>query len=703
VNEEQGHSEILGSSTHEGPGISHFLLIFRRRWRLFAITWVSVVALISTYTFISTRLYRPQATLEIRPESALLSSENDPTLLATRSLFESYYSTQETILTSPFLHEETLKALPEAIRKQYEGNIDPVQTFSKQVDVEKNRSSFIIKVGFIDADPQKATQVVNTLVSLYLEEANRRLKEMKTGAAELLSKEALPSIKQGVDDADKAVQQYLAQNAFMDPNEVYAGMVESRRTVIGRITGVRLRQIGIRAQMDTLRGYLVDGVTGVFNPAFYGTKNLEILISEQEITEGALSRELKELKEDHPTILELRDQLKRIEIKIKGALKGTLDSLSTDLIAAEQEEKAAIEEQAKIEKEMADVIQKVSVYKRLDSEYTAARDLYNAYLKKQGETQATSGTGLGSVRVVDHAQPPLVPYRPNIPINLAVGGLLGIMLGMGLMFLSEQLDDRILSPKEIEAFVGVSVLGIVPKLTVPPGGDGKPVILSDQSSIAEFEAFRCLRAEITTRLEAVQGCRTVAILSPMSSEGKSTVAANTAKVLAMDGRRVLLFDADMRRPTVKRNIGFSEFAGLEQVLKDEVTLQQAIHRGKIDGVDVLGMSLGTTHAAELAGSAKFEEILKRVREMYDYVIVDSAPVIQASESPLIARRCNAVVLVVRERQTGRGAAHLAVRRMEGMGITLLGAVLNGADPKGRGYGYGYYGYYSYYGSKDDSK
>ena len=174
--------------------------------------------------------------------------------------------------------------------------------------------------------------------------------------------------------------------------------------------------------------------------------------------------------------------------------------------------------------------------------------------------------------------------------------------------------------------------------------------------MADFETFRSLRGEVTTRLEGIAGTKMVAVLSPMSGEGKSTVSVNLAKVLAMDGRRVLIFDADMRRPSIVP-VFAPESPGpdLEKVLKGEATLAQAIRRSRIPGVDVVGMAKGTSHASELAGSARFEEAMRAARVGYDVVIVDSAPVNQATESGLIARRCDATVLVLRERRTGRGA------------------------------------------------
>jgi capsular exopolysaccharide synthesis family protein len=693
--EQQPHAGSHSGATIEPSPLKQFLAIFRRRWRLFSITWTATLIGISIYSFTLPKLYRPQATLEIRPETPLVSSDpQNAQLMATHELWDNFYRTQESILNSATIHTQTLNALPEAIRRDFESKGDAVATLSAHVDIEKIRNSFILKVGFIDPDREKATQVVNTLVSLYLEEANRHLRELKLGAAEFLSKETLPAMRQRLDDADATLQKFQAANGFIDPQEQYSALANGRRIILERITQVRLRQMQFRAQIETLRDSGADGANnGLFHPAFQNSKLLDFLASQQETIETELARERRELKDDHPTILQLQDQLKRTQGKIQQAIRGMLHSFETDLSATEQEEKAALQEQARLEKSMADVSQRVFQFKRLDAELTTARELYNSYLKKHGEEAATSGTGLGSVRVIDHATVPRSPFKPNIPLYLGLGTMVGLLVGVGVMLVSEQLDDRIRSAREIEVFLALDVMAVIPKF----GGSSKgtPYLLDEHSSIAEFEAFRSLRAQLTTRLEDVPGTKTVAVLSPMSTEGKSTVTANLAKVLAMDGRRVLIFDADMRRPTMCPQFGSKELPDLQKVLLGEANLSDAIRPSRIPGVDVLGLAQGTSRAAELAGLPRFDEIFRKVREGYDFVIVDSAPVNQASESALIARRCDACIMVLRERRTSRSAAQAARRRLSGMGSRVLGAALNAVE--GPESAYGYYGYYySYY-------
>src|SRR5579862_7066626 len=689
----------IPSIHEEAASLRQVLLIFRRRWRLFLITWIATVVGTGIVSLTMTKQYRPQATLEIRPETPLISAESqDPAMQASRNLWENYYRTQESILNSATLHEAALKAIPEPLRREFEEKPDPVAAFAKRVDIEKVRSSFILKVGFIDPDKEKATQIVNVLVSLYLEEANKHLRDLRSGAADVLSKETLPAMRQNVNDADRALRDFQAENGFIDPQEQYVALANARRTVLERIIQIRLKELQLRAQVDALRDPGLDG--GLYNPIFQNTRLLEILTTQQEQIESELASQRRELKPDHPAILQLQDQLKHVQDKIRQAIRGMIGAFETELAAADAEEKAALGEQKRIEKEMADISMRVFQSKRLDAELTTARELYNAYLKKHGEEVATSGGGLGSVRIIDKAVVPVKTYKPDVLMNLGLGAVVGLLIAAAGMFVSEQLDDRIRSAHEVQVFLGLEVLAVVPKLGDKAGQSDAPFLLDERASLAEFETFRAMRSEVAIRLEDIPGPKVLAVLSPMSSEGKSTVTVNLAKVLAMDGRKVLIFDADMRRPTMNSNFGSKEMPDLGAVLRGEADLRQAIRPSRIPGVDVVGMASGTSHAAELAGLPAFDEIFKRLRQGYDYVIVDSAPVNQASESALIARRCDAVVMVLRERRTSRGAAQASRRRLAGMGVRVLGAALNAVE--GPESAYGYYGYYySYYKTRDD--
>jgi capsular exopolysaccharide synthesis family protein len=203
----------------------------------------------------------------------------------------------------------------------------------------------------------------------------------------------------------------------------------------------------------------------------------------------------------------------------------------------------------------------------------------------------------------------------------------------------------------------------------------------------EAEAVQALRAQLITRFEDTPLSKVIMVTSAEAGEGKSTIAANLARVLATQERRVLLLDAELRRPSMKALLADPRGMGLEELLRGEALLQEAVQSSRIPGVDVLGADEELLGAADMASSPRFRLALKTARERYDFIVIDSAPLNLISESVLIARRADATVLVVRLDVTSRTTALAAQKRLADMKVKVLGAVVNGTRPSGTFHGY----------------
>ncbi len=659
----------------------------RRHWLLFAMGWVIPVAAAAVYSQTIRPSYRPQATLEIRPEMSLVSSESsDAAYAASLPMWANFYRTQEALLRSPGLIQAVLKSLPPAAAREYEKASDPVRAFSEHLDIEKTESSYIMKVGFVGTDPGQATEIVNSLVALYLRDANRRLRELKVEALEVLSKETLPTIRQRFDEAEKALQEFQSETGFADFEEQYVSLVESRRRVGSRLSEIRLRGFRIRSDRTAFQEYGKNGTSGLYNEAFHTTRSLEPLAVQRATLSAELSRQGESLKAKHPRLIELSKELASVEGQIREAIQGTLQALDTNLQSLAQEESSLETEENRIEQQMGQSRRYLTDYKRLGAELTTSQELYNSYLKRQNETRATSAAGQAGVRVIDLASLPLEPYKKSRWI-LQLAGVLGILLGAGAVLVAEQADDRIKSVREVEVFLGLDVLAEIPKLREAlPGREG-PLVLNEDSDPAEVEAFRALRAQLLTRFEDAPSARVIMVASAETGEGKSTVAVNLARVLATQERRVLLLDAELRRPSLKALFADSRGMGLEELLRGEALLQDASQPSRIPGVDVLGADEELLDASDMASSARFRLALKTARERYDFIVIDSAPLNLISESVLIARRADATLLVVRLDKTSRTTALAAQKRLVDMKVMILGAVVNETKPSGSFHGY----------------
>jgi len=680
-----------GKAPSGEPSASHavlrVLLSLRRRWALFALVWILPVAAAVAYSLTMQPSYRPQATLEIRPEMPLVAADaSDAMNAASLPMWTNFYRTQEALLRSPGLIQAVLKTLPKAAAQQYAEASDPVRSFAEHLDIEKTESSYIMKVGFIDADPAHATVIVNTLVELYLRDANRRLRQLKDEALEVLSKETLPAIRQRFDEAERSLQRFQAETGFADFEEQYVSLVESRRRVGARLSETRLREVRIRSDVSAFQGYGANGMSGLYNEAFHTTRALEPLAIQRAALSSELSRQEETLKEKHPRLIELRKEVASVERQIREAVQGTLEALAINLASLVQEEGELAIESTRIEKQMGQSRRHLTDYKRLGAELTTSQELYNSYLKRLNETRATSAAGQAGVRVIDPASLPREPYRkPHWILHLSV--VAGLLLGAGAILLAEQADDHIRSVREVEVFLGLDVLGEIPKLKEARPDQEIPLLLDEDSDPAEVEAFRALRAQLVTRFEDTPSPKVIMVASAEAGEGKSTIAVNLARVLATQDRRVLLLDAELRRPSLKELLGNPGRMGLEELLRGDALLQEAAQPSRIPGVDVLGADEELLEASDMASSPRFRLALKTARERYDFIVIDSAPLNVISESALIARRADATILLVRLEKTSRTTALAAQKRLADMKVRILGAVVNGTRPSGSFHGY----------------
>jgi len=386
-----------------------------------------------------------------------------------------------------------------------------------------------------------------------------------------------------------------------------------------------------------------------------------------------LARQTAMLKDRHPTVVTLNRQLEAVRGLLRDAIQARDRSRDRELSAADLEEKALESEEERLDREMSEAQVKLVQYRELQGDVGAARELYNSYLKKQGEVKATSGAGLTSVRVVDLARAPRL-HQQKPGLFLALGVVLGILFGTVGILIAEQLDDRIASPRHGESALRLESLAAIPEME---SGTRDPLVVPDDDPISSpLESFRRLRTEVVMRLQDSPGSRVVAVVSAQPGEGRSSVAVNLARVLALEGHRVLLVDADLRRPRLAALLTDGGGAGLDDYLRGDAPLSAIVHASRLPGIRVLGARSPVPGPAEAPGSPRFRALWPALRTEFDFIIVDTSPVNAASEVPVVARSADASLLVVEEGRTGARQALGAKRRLENHLVRVFGLVVN---------------------------
>ncbi|MEM6551192.1 MAG: polysaccharide biosynthesis tyrosine autokinase [Planctomycetota bacterium] len=310
------------------------------------------------------------------------------------------------------------------------------------------------------------------------------------------------------------------------------------------------------------------------------------------------------------------------------------------------------------------------------------------------EINVTEDTGVLTISVLEPAVASTRVVSPNRTQIYALGAVLGLMIGVGLAFLLDWLDDRVRTADELTDHLGLAVLGALPKVEKTAAGK-MGLILQDQPRSAIAEGYRTVRTALhfgTLRT----GGRTILVSSPQAADGKSTVVSNLATAFAQTGARTLILDADCRKPMQHKLHGVRNKVGLTSVLNEDATLDEALQPTGVPSMDLLSCGPLPTNPAELLNTAMFEQLLIELTERYDRVLIDSPPVVAVNDARVIAALADATLLLVKAGSSRRKMVDTAVLALESVGARIVGTVVNCVVPRrGRYGGYGAYGYYGH--------
>jgi capsular exopolysaccharide synthesis family protein len=335
---------------------------------------------------------------------------------------------------------------------------------------------------------------------------------------------------------------------------------------------------------------------------------------------------------------------------------------------------------------------------RLQMELSTLQSQYSVLLQSAQNSRITATRYIDTVSVSTPANMPRVPVRPRTSTNALIGLAVGVLMGLGIAFLVEYLDDSIKSSDDVNRILELSVLGNVVRF---PKDSKSQLVAVESPRAPHVEAYRNLRTNLQFSL-AVDSAAALVVASAEPGEGKSTTIANLAVVMAQAGKRVILVDTDLRRPTQHHIFNLSPEPGLTDVFLGEQTLDQVIHATAVPGLHVLTCGKLPPNPAELIASAWMDKLIVTLKERYDIVLFDSPPILPVTDSVLLASKTRHLVWVINAGKTRTDTLRRAREAFTQSDAKILGVVLNRVS-SGSGYGYYYYYYYSKDGTKKKHK
>ena len=713
----------------------YFRTLLKHKWAALS-TLAIIFSVITIATLRTTPIYESVGTIAItKPDPAIVNFKDstpdwdyyDPTEMDTEVRI-----LKSDLLALQVLRELGLDKTPANVSNADAGDLNLtgdadnfdsprtsalISSFKAGLTVAMVPNTRIIEVRYRSPNKELAARAVNTLISTYEEQNFKTRYQSTMEASDWLSRQ-LADLQMKVETSTEKLVQYQKQHEILGTDDKQNIITSKLSELNKELTEAESERMEKQAVYELMQAGDADTVSAAAMGASSSvdSKGDSSLLEKLQGQEADLRIQAAQLSTQfgpsYPKVQQLNTQLKEVAVQIQLQTKKVLATVRDSYMAALQREKmlsAALDKQ----KQQANALNESSIeYNLLNRDVESNRTLYEGLLQKLKEAGVTAGLRSTNIRKVDEARVPNQPSSPNIPRNLTFALALGLSSGIGLAFLLEALDNTVRTPEQAQAISGLPSLGMIPlgsRHTANLLDPAKRLALAASKEVVELvsqarpqsqmaESYRALRTSLLLTSSGAPP-KTILVTSALPQEGKSTTSINCAIVLAQKDSRVLLIDADLRRPSIHKTLGLGPKIGLSDVLTGNATLQQAIVRSPIaPSLFILAAGTPPPNPAELLASSHMRDILVALREQYDHIVIDTPPTLSVTDAVVMSTGADAVVLVIRSGQTTKQALRRSRELLGRVNARVAGILLNAVDLRSPDYYY-YYEYQGKYGKR----
>jgi len=699
-------------------GLDFFAVLWRRK-----ATWICILgitlALAYLYALKATPVYESGAQL------LLIKKEAPSAGMEAQLGYEDTVSTQILLITSPEVVQDAIEQGQLGALASLKGEENPLATVIENLEAEQAGGRGVVdpnvmQISYRGLNPDDCAAVLQAVIESYQEFLGGTYDEFSKETVGLIT-EAKDDLHEQLTNLEAEYRDHRQKAPLLWRGDEGANLHEARMAEIEAARSqVLVENAQIQARIDAIENALATGSrraalmllienqdpdkpgkSGYGNRGVFEAKLFEVLLEEQALLES--------YGHDHPKVKAVRNKMDLIR-QYLGSLpqehEGPVDLLDIYIESLHEElaigKKRLAEYDRLFEDENSDA--KNLAHFQLNDEFyrneiARTKQLFDGVLKQLGEMNlAKDYSGLSTALISRPARGQQV--WPNLVVVLVIAAGVGLIAGFGLALLVEVADKRFRSPEDIQGHFGLPVVGHIPVIAAAKqrrrvkkaAAEPSPLLCTmHQPKGREAETYRAVRTSLYFSARA-EGHRVVQVTSPSPGDGKTTLAANLAVSIANSGRKVLLLDADFRRPRVHRYFALGSDVGASSIIAGEAELPEAIRQGPVENLWVITSGPKLQHPADLLTSSRFKELIDVLREQYEFVIVDSPPLLAVTDPASIAPRVDAVLMVIRLTKNARHATRHALDILNALEAKVMGIVVNGI---GKGNVYGRYGYNSY--------
>jgi capsular exopolysaccharide synthesis family protein len=574
-----------------------------------------------------------------------------------------------------------------------------VNAFISRLGVSPMKDSkMVVDLSFTGRYPHVISQIVNAVGEEYI----NMTMEAKIEAAQKLMKklsEQLNHQKEKVEGTEIALQKYKEKENIVSLEEKQNIVVQRLSQLNALVTSAKTDRIAIETRYKELKKLANQPEMIESLPSILSNSMIQQLKTDYVTLQRKYSEVSKKYGSKHPKIIELRSQIGLMKKKIALEVKKNVNSLMTEYKVAQSKEATLVAALESQKKDALELNRKAIEYKILERDAESNRQMYDILVTKMKEADVSSDLKTTNIRIIDPAQIPGSPIGPQRGFNIIFAGFVGFALGVALAFFLEYIDTSMKTPEDIKR-VQVPYMGYIP--TFRPDNRIELIVQEDPKSLIA-EAYRTLRTGILFS-GSKPSPQFIQVTSAGPKEGKTITTANVATVMAQSGSRVLIVDCDMRKPRIHEIFAVPNTRGLSDLLVNGEDVFSFIKTTKIPNLNLLTCGTIPANPSELLSSKRMQSLLTLCAEKYDRIIMDSPPVLAVTDSIVLSRLVEAIILIVGAGTSSRSGVGRAVELLKEVDARIVGAVLNNLNVEKERYYYSryyYYDYGKYYGHGDN--
>ncbi len=689
------------AQTQSHVSISEIWRVIVKWWWLIAGIVIACVLAAFGISMMIEPVFRARTTLEVNREGIqpVQMGELQPLHMQDRE----FLNTQAGLLQSRQLAERVARSLnlannPAVVSQE----IDPrsreavaIGIVGGSAKVEPVRDSRLLTLTVEHTNPELAARIANSYTENFIRSSLERRFEANSYARNFLE-QRLAQTRRRLEDSERQLVAYAQRQGIVTMN-VDSGSGQGGRSEqpIDAASLAAVNQSLQQARTDRIAAEqrFRQAQANRTTTEVLANPTVQALTAQRAQLQAEYQEKLGIFQPEYPLMVQYRARIQALDNSISQETRNVSSSLRSELAAAQARENALSSRVESLKSGLLNLRQRSIQYTILQREVDTNRALYDTLLQRYREVGVAGGVGQNIISVVDRAEIPGGPFKPNLPLNILIGLFAGLVLGFGSAFALEWMDDTIKTPDDVTSKLGLAPLGVIPVA----GKSDAPAERLDDSRSNLAEAYQSVRTALQFSTE--HGVpKSLVLTSTRAGEGKSTSALSIARAIATLNSTVLLIDGDMRKPTFRGPS--SQAAGLSSLLAGSDDLEACIHPTSHENLFLLPAGKVPPNPAELLANGRLAWLMERVRGMFDHIVVDGPPVLGLADSPLLASHCEGTIMVIEAGLIRRAAAVNSVQRLRAVEANLMGGVLTKFNATKSGYGYGYgYGYgddrYSY--------